>query len=161
MKKNINKVNVLLVDDEEEFVKALSERIQMRDHGSEIAFDGKQALKKIEDKRPDVMVLDLKMPGMDGLEVLRHVKKIYPGLPVIILSGHGTEKDEKEALRLGAFQYLKKPVKIETLLKHVNNAYKSKIEKPMAAAAFAEAGEFTTAKDILYDENNETEPTGK
>ena len=105
MEKNVSKVNVLLVDDEEEFIKALSERIRMRDHGSEIAFDGKQALRKIEDKRPDVMVLDLKMPGMDGLEVLRHVKKAYPELPVIILTGHGTEKDEKEALRLGAFQY--------------------------------------------------------
>ena len=159
MEQNVSQVNILLVDDEEEFVKALSERIQLRAPGSEIAFNGKQALKKIEDKRPDVMVLDLKMPGMDGLEVLRHVKKAYPELPVIILTGHGTEKDEKKALRLGAYQYLKKPVRIETLLKHVNNAYKSKIEKPMAAAAFAEAGEFTTAKDIVDekdDENNET-----
>ena len=149
MEKNASKINVLLVDDEEEFVKALSERIQMRNHGSEIALDGEQALKKIGEKRPDVMVLDLKMPGMDGIEVLRHVKKAYPELPVIILTGHGTEKDEEEALRLGAFQYLKKPVKIETLMKHVRNAYKSKIEKPMAAATFAEAGEFETAKDIL------------
>ena len=149
MEQNASKINVLLVDDEEEFVKALSERIQMRNHGSEIALDGEQALKKIGEKRPDVMVLDLKMPGMDGIEVLRHVKKAYPELPVIILTGHGTEKDEEEALRLGAFQYLKKPVKIETLMKHVRNAYKSKIEKPMAAATFAEAGEFETAKDIL------------
>ena len=154
MEQNASKINILLVDDEEEFVKALSERIQMRDHGSEIALDGEQALKKIGEKRPDVMVLDLKMPGMDGIEVLRHVKKAYPELPVIILTGHGTEKDEEEAFRLGAFQYLKKPVKIEILMKHVRNAYKSKIEKPMAAATFAEAGEFETAKDILDHDND-------
>jgi DNA-binding NtrC family response regulator len=159
MVKHVSKINILLVDDEEEFVKALSERIQLRDHGSEIALSGEQALKKIGEKRPDVMVLDLKMPGMNGIEVLRHVRKAYPELPVIILTGHGTDKDEEEALRLGAFQYLKKPVKIEILMKHVRDAYKSKIEKPLAAATFAEAGEFDTAKDILGTENDDAEPT--
>jgi DNA-binding NtrC family response regulator len=140
---------VLMVDDEEDFVKTLSERMQMRDLDSDVALDGEQALQRVEDDVPDVMVLDLKMPGIDGLEVLRRVKKAYPQIPVIILTGHGSEKDEAEARRLGAFDYLQKPVDIEKLVKVLRKAYKSRVEDTMAAAAFAEAGEFQTAKEIV------------
>jgi DNA-binding NtrC family response regulator len=140
---------VLMVDDEEDFVKTLSERMQMRDLDSDVALDGEQALQRVEDDIPDVMVLDLKMPGIDGLEVLRRVKKAYPQIPVIILTGHGSEKDEAEARRLGAFDYLQKPVDIEKLVKVLRKAYKSRVEDAMAAAAFAEAGEFRTAKEIV------------
>lgn len=93
----MEKFKVLLVDDEEEFVKALSERLQMRGLGSDLAFDGEQALQIVKDQEPDVMVLDLKMPGIDGMEVLRRVRKAYPQVQVIILTGHGTEKDAEEA----------------------------------------------------------------
>ena len=72
-------MKVLLVDDEQTFVQALSERLQMRDMKNETAYDGEQALSSVDDKEPDVMVLDLKMPGIDGLEVLRRVKKKFPG----------------------------------------------------------------------------------
>jgi DNA-binding NtrC family response regulator len=140
---------VLMVDDEEDFVKTLSERMQMRDLDSDVALDGEQALQRVEDDIPDVMVLDLKMPGIDGLEVLRRVKKAYPQIPVIILTGHGSEKDEAEARRLGAFDYLQKPVDIEKLVQVLRKAYKSRVEDTMAAAAFAEAGEFRTAKEII------------
>jgi DNA-binding NtrC family response regulator len=140
---------VLMVDDEEDFVNTLSERMKMRDLDSDVALDGEQALQRVEDDIPDVMVLDLKMPGIDGLEVLRRVKKAYPQIPVIILTGHGSEKDEAEARRLGAFEYLQKPVDIEKLVKIMRKAYKSKVENTMAAAAFAEAGEFGTAKEIV------------
>jgi len=148
------KIKILLVDDEEKFVQTLSERMQIREVGSDIALDGEQALKQIEDKKPDVMVLDLKMPGMDGMEVLRRVKDAYPDVQVIMLTGHGTEKDEEEARKLGAFEYLQKPVEIDELMKHVKRAYQSKIESTMTAAAFAEAGEFETAKEILDKEKN-------
>ena len=150
----MKKINILLVDDEEEFVKTLSQRMQIRNQESDIALSGEQALRQVEQKVPDVVILDLKMPGMDGLEVLRQVKKVYPEVQVIILTGHGSEKDEKEARRLGAFDYLKKPVDIQTLMQHVNRAYKSKIESTMTAAAFAEAGEFETAKDIRDQEKD-------
>ncbi len=143
---------VLMVDDEEDFVKTLSERMKMRDVDSDVALDGEQALQRVEDDIPDVMVLDLKMPGIDGLEVLRRVKKAYPQIPVIILTGHGSEKDEAEARRLGAFDYLQKPVDIEKLVKILRKAYKSKVEDTMAAAAFAEEGEFRTAKEIVADD---------
>jgi DNA-binding response OmpR family regulator len=144
----MEKIKILLVDDEQEFVETLSERIRMREHDSDVALDGEQALKKMDDDLPDVVVLDLKMPGMDGMEVLRRIRKAYPKVQVIMLTGHGSEKDEEEARKLGAFEYLQKPVEIDTLMKKVKKAYKNKFESSMMAATFAEAGEFDTAKDI-------------
>jgi len=144
----MEKIKILLVDDEKEFVETLSERIRMREHDSDVALNGEQALKKMDDDLPDVVVLDLKMPGMDGMEVLRRIRKAYPKVQVIMLTGHGSEKDEEEARKLGAFEYLQKPVEIDTLMKKVKKAYKSKFESSMMAATFAEAGEFDTAKEI-------------
>jgi DNA-binding NtrC family response regulator len=80
------------------------------------------------------------MPGIDGLEVLRRVKKKYPKIQVIVLTGHGSDKDEEESKRLGVYDYLKKPVDIETLVKTIKNAYQKKIEDAMVAATFAEEG---------------------
>lgn len=124
----MEKIKVMLVDDEEEFVTTLSERIQMRDFNSSVAFTGEQALQIVNDQIPDVMVLDLKMPGIDGMEVLRRVKKAYPQVQVIILTGHGSEIDRKEALSLGAFGYLQKPVQIDELVKHIISAHKAVAE---------------------------------
>ena len=147
----MKEIKILLVDDEEEFVKTLSERIKMRNLNSEVALNGEEALKVVEDQIPDVMVLDLKMPGIDGLEVLRRVKKQYPDVQVIILTGHGSEKDEKEARTIGAFDYLNKPVEVDSLIKKIKKAYENKIQKTFMASAFAEAGEFETAKKIMDD----------
>ena len=115
-------VKVLYVDDEEDFVRTLAERMDMRDLGGDVALSGQEALAMLEEERPDVMVLDLRMPGIDGLEVLRRVKKAYPEIEVIILTGHGSEQDEEEARRLGAFDYLRKPVELETLMDVVRRA---------------------------------------
>ncbi|MBW1708413.1 MAG: response regulator [Deltaproteobacteria bacterium] len=148
---------VLLVDDEEEFVKSLSERLEIRELKSDMAFDGEQAMKQVSDEVPDVMVLDLKMPGIDGLEVLRRIKKHYPLVQVVILTGHGTDKDKAQAKKLGAFAYLQKPVDLEQLVETLKKAYayKNKIEKSMAAATFAEAGDFDTAREIMKDSGKE------
>ncbi|MBC8430888.1 MAG: response regulator [Desulfobacterales bacterium] len=126
----MEQINVLLVDDEDEFVKSLSERMQMRDLETDVASNGEQALKLVDKEVPDVMVLDLKMPGIDGLEVLRRVRKTYPDVQVIMLTGHGSEKDEKEARRLGAFEYLQKPTEMDKLVETIKKAhkYKKKIE---------------------------------
>jgi len=121
------KINILLVDDEEEFVTTLAERMQLRNLPSQYAFNGDQAMQMVAASPPDVMILDLKMPGVDGLEVLRRVKTKYPRVEVIILTGHGAEKDEDEARRLGAFEYLKKPVDIDELTQHIRRAYQHKI----------------------------------
>ena len=151
----MKEIRVLLVDDEEEFVQTLSERIEMRDLGSDVALNGEEALKKMDEDVPDVMVLDLKMPGIDGMEVLRQTRKAYPNVQIIMLTGHGSKKDKKEARRLGAFEYLQKPVPIDILVNKIKLAYKKKIETTMMAATFAEAGEFETAKEILDRDKDE------
>jgi DNA-binding response OmpR family regulator len=150
----MKEIKVLLVDDEEEFVQTLAERIEMREIGSDVALNGEEALKKVDENAPDVMVLDLKMPGIDGMEVLRQTRKAYPNVQIITLTGHGSKKDEKEARRLGAFEYLQKPVPIEDLGKKIKLTYKKKIETTMMAATFAEAGEFDTAKEILDEDKD-------
>ena len=97
---------ILLVDDEREFVQTLSERLLMREMGSVVAYDGESALELIKEDEPDVMILDLRMPGIDGIEVLRRVKETQPGIEVIILTGHGSEADRQTCMELGAFAYL-------------------------------------------------------
>ena len=147
-------IKVLLVDDEQKFVEALSERLQMRDMENETVYDGEEALSFVDDKEPDVMVLDLKMPGIDGMEVLRRVKKKFPAIRVIILTGHGTDREEEESRRIGVFDYLKKPVDIELLVSRIKAAHKDKIEEiegPMAAAAFTEAGEYEPPRDVIKE----------
>jgi DNA-binding response OmpR family regulator len=121
-------MRVLLVDDEETFVKALSERLQMRDLKTNTAFNGEEAMEFVQDKEPDVMVLDLKMPGSDGMEVLRRGKKRYPTMQVSILTGHGTDLHQDESRRLGVFDYLNKPVDIEVLVSRIKAAYQVKIQ---------------------------------
>jgi CheY-like chemotaxis protein len=106
---------VLLVDDEREFVQTLSERLLMREMGSVVAYDGESALNMVSEDEPEVMILDLKMPGIDGIEVLRRVKETRPEIEVIILTGHGSETDREICMKLGAFAYLQKPADIEIL----------------------------------------------
>ncbi|MBA3007911.1 MAG: response regulator [Proteobacteria bacterium] len=117
---------VLLVDDEKELAQTISERLINRDVGTYAVHDGQQALNLIasDDSRPDVMVLDLRMPGMDGIEVLRKTKEIKSNIEIIILTGHGTQKDREICMELGAFAYLQKPVDIEELSATIYEAHK-------------------------------------
>jgi len=120
------KVKVLLVDDEEAFAKALSKRLYNRGLEAEPVFGGKEALESIGRDEPDVMILDLKMPGMDGIEVLRRVKKNYPDIKTIILSGHDTDTNRMETAELGAVDFLVKPADITTLAAKIRAAFKAK-----------------------------------
>jgi len=113
---------VLLVDDEREFVQTLSERLLMRDMGSAVAYDGESALKLIKEDEPEVIIVDLKMPGVDGIEVLRKVKETRPEIEVIILTGHGHEEDRQLCMDLGAFAYLQKPLDINVLSETIQKA---------------------------------------
>ena len=115
---------ILLVDDEKEFVETLSERLQTRNIEAAIAYDGEEALAIMKDDAPEVMVLDLKMPGIDGLEVLRRVKRDHPGTEVIILTGHGSPVEAELAKELGAFAYLEKPVNVDVLADTMKAAYR-------------------------------------
>jgi len=113
---------VLLIDDEREFVKTLSERLMMRDMGSAVAYDGESALKLIKEDEPEVIIVDLKMPGIDGFDVLRQVKESHPEIEVIILTGHGNEEDRRLCLELGAFAYLQKPLEISVISDTIQQA---------------------------------------
>ncbi|UCE76990.1 MAG: response regulator [Gammaproteobacteria bacterium] len=113
---------VLLVDDEKQFVQTLSERLQLRNMGTAVAYDGESALQLIARDEPEVIVLDLMMPGIDGIEVLKQVKQTRPGVEVIILTGHGSDEDRETCLSLGAFAYLHKPVDIEVLSHTIREA---------------------------------------
>ncbi len=119
---------ILLVDDEREFVQTLAERLIIRDMGSVVAYDGESALSMVDDEEPEVMILDLKMPGIDGIEVLRKVKKDRPDIEVIILTGHGSESDRQICMQLGAFAYLHKPVDID-LLSNILKQANEKVQK--------------------------------
>ena len=113
---------LLLVDDEREFVQTLSERLLVREVHSATAYDGESALDILSEDAPEVMILDLKMPGIDGIEVLRKVKATRPEVEVIILTGHGSEKDREVCMSLGAFAYLQKPVDIDVLTETLRKA---------------------------------------
>jgi CheY-like chemotaxis protein len=115
---------VLLVDDEREYVLTLSERLVTRNVGPYAVFNGQEALDLIGDDQPDVMVLDLKMPGIDGIAVLKQTKENNPNIEVIILTGHGSEADKETCMHLGAFAYLQKPTDIDKLSSTINEAYK-------------------------------------
>lgn len=125
---------VLLVDDEREFAQTLSERLLMRDMGSAVAYDGESALAMIHEHEdePEVMILDLKMPGIDGIEVLKRVKQSRPEIEVIILTGHGSEQDRITCEELGAFAYLQKPVNIDVLTATLKKA-NEKMRQNLAA----------------------------
>jgi DNA-binding response OmpR family regulator len=112
--------SILLIDDEEAFVTTLQERLEMRGFPCRVAFNGESGLEMIASHPPDVIVLDLRMPGMSGVEVLRRIRRQWPGLPVIMLSGHGSDQDFETCLSLGAAQYHKKPLDIGDLLESIS-----------------------------------------
>ena len=119
-------IKVLLVDDEEDFVTTLSDRIREYRFQSDTALSGEQAIELVANQVPDVMVLDLKMPRLDGLAVLRQVKKKHPDVQVIILTGHGSFRDRLAAMSLGVFAFLEKPLDIDDLIRSIKAAYQER-----------------------------------
>jgi len=115
---------ILLVDDEVEFVQTLSERLSSRNLESAVACDGPEALAIADNDAPDVIVLDVKMPGMDGMEVLEKLKSRHPEIQVIVLTAHGSDEGAKRAKELGAFAYLRKPTNIDELVRLMKEAYR-------------------------------------
>jgi len=107
--------NILLVDDEAEFVESLAERLRLRGFNTDIAPDGARALELIRAQQFHGVVLDVMMPGMDGLEILKEIKKIDGSVEVILLTGHARSQSALEGIQAGAFDYLMKPVDIDEL----------------------------------------------
>lgn len=105
----------LVVDDEASFADALAERLQMRGYPTLVAYDAKSAMAIMEKNPPERMVLDLRLPDLDGIDVLRWVKERRPQTRVVVVTGHGSEEDRTLCMDLGAHAFLNKPVKIEDL----------------------------------------------
>ncbi len=117
---------ILVVDDEQAIRKALKEILEYEKHEVDLAKDGFEAIDKVKNQQFDLMLLDIKMPKIDGIEVLEKIQKINPELPVIIITGHGTVDTAVEALKKGAYDFLEKPLDLNRLLVAVRNALEKK-----------------------------------
>ncbi len=120
------KPTVLFVDDEEDYLTTLLKRMRKRDVEAAGVGSGEEALAYLDSHLADVVVLDVRMPGMDGIETLRQIKKTAPLTEVIMLTGHASLEAAREGMELGAFDYLMKPVDIDELLYKLEDAYKNK-----------------------------------
>jgi DNA-binding NtrC family response regulator len=119
--KKPDRIRLLLVDDEKDFVNVIAKRLSKRNFEVVKAFSGPEALRAIRKTDFDIAIIDLKMEEMDGIEVLKILNKMAPDLPVIILTGHGSEAASEEAMHFGAVEYLAKPCDFEELFNKINN----------------------------------------
>jgi DNA-binding NtrC family response regulator len=120
---------VLIVDDEKDFVEMFSMRLKGQGETVSTAHSGKEALKVLENSAIDVVILDIRMPGMDGIDTLKQIKKLYPSIEVILLTGHGSAETAVDGMKLGAFDYLMKPADFEDIKIKLENARKRKDEQ--------------------------------
>lgn len=118
--------SVLIVDDEKEFLDTLLKRLLKRKVKASGVYSGEEALAILKESPPDLVVLDVKMQGMDGIQTLREIKKIKPLVEVVMLTGHANVEVAVEGMELGAFDYLMKPTDVDELLYKLEDAYKRK-----------------------------------
>lgn len=121
------KINLLFVDDEEQFLKSMTKQLEARDFNVIAADRGEKALEIARSVPVDVALVDLKMPGINGEETLKALKKEHQWLEIVILTGHGSIDSAKECTRSGAYEYLQKPCRIDDLLETLKEAYKKKV----------------------------------
>ncbi|TVM14578.1 response regulator [Oceanidesulfovibrio indonesiensis] len=119
-------INVLLVDDETEFLELMSKRLSKRNVNLVTAESGEQALEILRAKSFDVVVLDVKMPGMSGIDVLREIRRSKPDVVAVMLTGHADLDYVEEGLALGAFDYLIKPVAFDELFAKITDAWRKR-----------------------------------
>ncbi len=123
----MNMTKLMLVDDEQAFVETMSKRLDKRGYSVLRASSGSEALDRLKEARDlDVVVLDVKMPGMDGIQTLQEIKKAFPLVEVIMLTGHATVETAIEGMKLGAYDYLMKPCDMDVLLAKVDEAGEKK-----------------------------------
>lgn len=123
------KIHLLMVDDEEKFLNALTDRLKLKFFHITPATNGKDAIATAEKGRFDVAIIDLQMPGIDGVHLLEILKKNHRFLEVIILSGHATVETAVQCTKLGAFKILEKPCKFDLLVETIREAYESRLKK--------------------------------
>lgn len=122
-------VKVLIVDDEKDFVEMFSLRLTRQGEKVSAAYSGQEALDLLEKTQIDVVILDIRMPGMDGIETLKKIKAGHPLVEVILLTGHGSTETAVEGMKEGAFDYLMKPADFEDISAKLTNAWKRKDEQ--------------------------------
>ncbi|HMK60193.1 MAG TPA: response regulator [Dissulfurispiraceae bacterium] len=120
------KAKILLVDDEVEFASTLAERLNIRGYETSTVYAADAVLEQINNNVPDIVILDLKMPGASGVDILKDIKNLNPGIEVILLTGHGSDQCNAECQSGGAFDYIMKPVEIEGLTMKIDAALKKK-----------------------------------
>jgi DNA-binding NtrC family response regulator len=121
--------HVMVVDDEQAFTEMLVLSLKEKGYDATAAFSGRECLEKLAGTHIDVVILDIKMPGMDGIETLKEIKKRHPIVQVIMLTGHGSIETSIAGMKLGAFDYLLKPAEFDILLEKVNSARRCKNEQ--------------------------------
>jgi DNA-binding NtrC family response regulator len=122
-------IKLLIVDDEVKFLDSIAQRLEMRGFDVTKAINGTEAIEAAKNKQYDIALLDLKMPGMNGKEVLEILKRDHKYIEVIILTGHGSLESAVECTKLGAFGYLPKPYELEKLLETLKDAYQTRMQK--------------------------------
>ncbi len=145
------KSRLLLVDDEEQFVEALSERLSMRDYDVTTSLTGEDAIEKIKNYNFDVVILDVRLPGIEGAEVLREIKNLKPLAEVIMLTGHGTVEMAIEGMKLGAFDFLMKPCETEDLTAKIDKAHDRKAEQEDRIRAAQISQSASSPRSVLND----------
>ena len=122
-----DRINILIVDDEEIFLNSMKTRLETRDFKVVAVDRGEKAIEEAKKQSFDVALVDLKMPGINGEETLKELKKVDKWLEVVILTGHGSIESAVECTKQGAYEYLQKPCKLEELLESLKNAYQKRI----------------------------------
>ncbi len=122
MRKNDENIKILIADDEVEFASTLVTRLLLRKFQASMVNSGQEAIEAIEKECPDILLLDLKMPDLDGLEVLAKLREKHPDLKVVILTGHGSFEAGSEGMALGAYDYIMKPVDLSRLIDIIREA---------------------------------------
>jgi DNA-binding NtrC family response regulator len=146
-------LKVLVVDDEKVLAGALAERLSFRKANAIVAHTGKEAIDRVSKFKPDVVLLDCRLPDLDGFEVLKQIKGDYPEVKVIMYTGYADKFKRREAERLGAFDYFEKPADFEDIWVSMLRAVRQKVEDYETAITFAQAGLHEEAREIIKGYN--------
>ncbi|MBT7086110.1 MAG: response regulator [Desulfobacterales bacterium] len=122
-----NKINLLIVDDEEQFLSSIKKSLEVREFNVTAVNRGEKAIQVAREKPIDIALVDLKMPGIDGEETLKELKKEHKWMEIVILTGHGSVNSAVECTKSGAYKYLQKPCELDELLEALKDAYQKRV----------------------------------
>ena len=145
------KPRILIVDDEEMFVQSLADRLKLRDYDVTTSLSGEDAIEQVRHYLFDVVILDVAMPGMSGIDTLREIKRMRPLTEVIMLTGHATVESAIEGLKLGAIDILTKPCETEDLIVKIKKAYDKKAEHDERIRQAQVEGILASPRSVLKD----------